>query len=148
MEDEELIYSGGEVKALGGGRVGGYLVRFSTPQDPDITGDFFTKDTDFGPATKSAAWFHHRQDAQLEDGTIVKALKKRFTDVTLTKDEFGIWAEGMLQLRDQYEKFVHDQVEAGKIGFSSGTAPHTVDREPVSKGVFWIKSWPLGTDAS
>ena len=147
-DNDELISFGGEIKALGDGRVGGYLVRFTTKDDPDLSGDFFTKDTDFGPAASSAAWFHHRQSAKLADGTIMPALKKRFPDVILKKDNFGVWAESVLNLRDQYEKFVYDQVVAGKMGFSSGTAPHTVDREVVGKGVAWVKSWMLGTDAS
>ena len=40
-------------------------------------------------------------------------------------------------------------VEKGKLGFSSGTAAHLVEREqaPQGKGVH-IKMWPLGLDGS
>ena len=47
MEDN-LMYFGDQVKALGDGKVGGYLVRYGNPKEPDLTGDFFTKDTDLG----------------------------------------------------------------------------------------------------
>lgn len=147
--DDELIAFGGELKALGDGKVGGYLVRFTTKDDPDLSGDFFTKDTDFGPASESIAWFHHRQPAKLENGKIMPALKKRMANnVSLKKDDFGVWAESVLDLRDEYEKFIYGQVVAGKMGYSSGTSPHTVDREIIGKGVAWVKTWPLGTDAS
>jgi hypothetical protein len=44
---EDMIYQGGEIKALGNGRVGGYLVIFSTEDAPDLEGEFFTKSTEF-----------------------------------------------------------------------------------------------------
>jgi hypothetical protein len=37
--------------------------------------------------------------------------------------------------------------EAGKQGWSSGTHYSLMEREPVGKAM-WIKSWPLGKDAS
>ena len=148
-DDDELIVLGGEVKSLDGGKVGGYLVRFSTASDPDLIGDFFTKDTNFGPATESLAWFHHRQKAVLGNGKTMPALKKALSNtVSLKKDDFGIWAETVLDLRDEYENFIERQVRAGKMDWSSGTANHTVDRVAVGDGKFLIKTWPLGTDAS
>src|SRR5262245_38661453 len=45
-----LAYPGSEVKALGNGRVAGWLVRFGSPDQPDTSDyrDYFTPDTDFG----------------------------------------------------------------------------------------------------
>ncbi len=140
--DETLVMLGAEVKALGDGRVGGYLVRFSTEQDPDISGarDFFDAATDFMiefPA-KSATWFNHALDAK----------KKRLShDADLRRDEFGVWAETILDERDRYEKFLLELAGAGKLGWSSGTAAHLVDREPVG-AAHHVKCWPLGLDAS
>ena len=65
-DDDELVFFGGEVKALRDGRVGGYLVRFSTQDDPDLTGDYFTPETDFGSADKSDVWFNHRIPIKLK----------------------------------------------------------------------------------
>lgn len=139
---ETLVTFGAEVKALGDGRVGGYLVRFSSQSDPDISGarDYFTPETDFMtdfPA-KSPAWFNHALDTK----------KKRLShDADLRRDEFGVWAETILDERDRYEKFLLELAGAGKLGWSSGTASHLVEREPVGEA-HHVKRWPLGLDAS
>lgn len=140
MADDFLVMHGGEVKVLGNGKIGGYLVRFSGPDDPDLDGDFFTKDTDFSENETSLVFYQHGLD-----GT----LKRRVLDpkATLKKDEFGIWVEAQLQLRDEYERFIYQRAKEGKQGWSSGTASHLVEREQVGKA-YWIKSWPLGLDAS
>ena len=38
--DEQLVTIGGELKALGDGKVGGYLVRFGDAETPDAMGDY------------------------------------------------------------------------------------------------------------
>ncbi len=138
--DEELIIYGGEVKALGGGKVGGYLVRFSDKDSPDLEGDYFTEETEFGPHTTTPVYYHHGLD---------KRIGKRILDdgATMRKDDIGIWVESQLALRDEYEKEIYNLVEAGKMGWSSGTAGHLVEREPMGKS-YWIKRWMLGLDAS
>lgn len=147
MEDHEkaapveaLAYGGEPVKSLGGGRFGGYLVRFSSPDDPDLAGEYFTKDTDFGPHRTSLVFYHHGQDA---------ALKRRLLDpaATLKVDAFGVWVEGQIAMRDAYERWIADEIAAGRMGLSSGSAAHLVERVP-ARGATWIKSWPLGLDAS
>jgi HK97 family phage major capsid protein len=50
-------------------------------------------------------------------------------------------------MRDEYEKFIYGMAEAGKQGWSSGTASHLVEKEKSGKAT-WIRSWPLGLDAS
>jgi HK97 family phage major capsid protein len=52
-----------------------------------------------------------------------------------------------LALRDEYEQAIFEMAKAGKLGWSSGTASHLVEHEAVGKS-WWIKSWPLGLDAS
>lgn len=136
---ETLIFHGGAVKALGDGRIGGYLVRFTGPDDPDLEGDYFDAQTDFGGATRSTVYYQHGLDRTL------KTRKLGLAD--LRTDEFGVWAETQLELRDEYEKFIYGLAEAGKMGWSSGTASHLVEREPIGKA-WHIKHWPLGLDAS
>ena len=64
-------------------------------------------------------------------------------------DEVGIWFEAQLELRDEYEKAIYEMAKAGKLGWSSGTAPHLVNRELTKSGkAYHIKAWPLGLDAS
>ncbi len=139
---EQLVFYGGSVKALGDGRVGGHLVIFGDADNTDLEGDFFTKDTDFGPHQTSAVLYQHGLDTKLQ---------RRVLDpqATIKTDDIGVWVEAQLQLRDEYEKAIYQMVEAGKLGWSSGTASHLVERE--QKGgsqAYYIKRWPLGLDAS
>ena len=67
-EHNTLIFQGSEVKALDdSGKIGGYLVVFSGPEDPDLTGDFFTAETDFGSIKNTALLFNHGMDAVLKN---------------------------------------------------------------------------------
>lgn len=143
-----LIRFGGSVKAFGNGKVGGYLVQFSTQNDPDLTADFFTKSgSDFdvewqedGAAPiKSTVYYNHALDPTIKNRKLGKAAMKI--------DDVGVWVESQLELRDDYEKAVYKLAEEGKLGWSSGTAPHLVERKAV--GNAWeVTAWPLGLDAS
>jgi phage head maturation protease len=140
-DTETLIAFGGEVKALGDGKVGGYLVRFTNEEDLDLEGEFFNKETDYGdpkpvPPT-GTVYYQHGKD--------VKVGKRKLGTAKHKLDEFGVWAEAQLNLRDEYEKFIYAMAKMGKIGWSSATASHLVERESAGKAT-WIKSWPLGLD--
>ena len=137
--DNYISWMGEAVKALGDGRVGGYLVRFSSAADPDLTGDYFDALTDFGEATRSPVYYQHGLDPVLKTRRIGKA--------ELRVDDFGVWAEAQLEMRDEYERFIYGMAQKGKMGWSSGTAPHLVETEP-AMGAMHIKHWPLGLDAS
>lgn len=139
-KDETLITFGGAIKALGDGRVGGYLVRFSGPKDPDLEGEFFTKDTAFGPAKQSVVYYQHGMDPRLKKRELDE-------DAELKVDDIGVWCEAQLMMRDQYEEFLYEMAEAGRLGWSSGTASHLVEYEEMG-AARWIKRWPLGLDAS
>jgi len=134
---ETLIAFGGAVKALGDGKVGGYLVRFSTEDDPDLEGEYFTRETDYGEADSAPVQYQHGMDAKIG--------KRRIGHAHHKIDDFGVWAEAQLDLRDEYEKFIYAMAEKGKMGWSSGTASHLVERQITAKAT-WIKSWPLGLD--
>ena len=140
--DEQLVTIGSELKALGDGRVGGYLVRFGTPDQPDLTGDYFAADTDYDlddGMGKSTVLYHHGLDATLK--------RRKLGRADLRQDAVGVWMEAQLAMRDEYERAVYSLVEAGKMGLSSGTAPHLVEREQAGS-VSKITRWPLGLDAS
>lgn len=134
---ETLVYTGGAVKALGDGRVGGYLVRFSGPKDPDLYGDFFTgeSDLDIEDGDVRSVYYQHGYDSALKKRKIGKA--------SLKFDDFGLWAEAQLEMRDDYERFLYDMAEQGKMGWSSGAVAHLVEFEQVGKSQ-WIKTWPVG----
>jgi HK97 family phage major capsid protein len=134
--EETLIAYGSQTKALGEGKVGGYLVRFSTENDPDLTNDYFTKDTDLHCPPEVPVLYNHGLD---------KTIKKRVIgNAVVSIDEVGAWAESQLNMRDEYEKKIYEMVEAGKLGYSSGALSHLVERIPAGKGVSFIKSWFVG----
>ena len=135
MEDN-LIFYGDAVKALGEGKVGGYLVRWGNPETPDLTGDFFTPDSDLGIETESRlpVYYDHGMDTHFKHKRIGRGVVK-FDDV-------GAWFEAQLEMRDEYERSIYKLAEAGKLGWSSGAAGHLVDKELVGKS-YLIKAWPI-----
>lgn len=140
-QNNELVFIGDTVKATKtpeGLLVGGYLVRFTNENEPDLTDDFFTAETDFDideyPITKSV-YFHHGMNEHF-------GLKK-LGRAKLTKDEVGIFAETLLKERDEYEAVIAEMIEEGKIGWSSATAGHLVSRKSMDNGTSWISNWPI-----
>jgi HK97 family phage major capsid protein len=127
LDDTSSVSFGEAVKSLDNGRIGGYLVRFTSADNPDLTGDFFSKDTDFDTEfpTQKSAYYNHGMDAKIG--------KRKLGKVDLKEDEIGIWAEMQLQAHDDYEKFIGDMAKAGKLGWSSGSASHLIEKEAVGK---------------
>jgi hypothetical protein len=145
-----LVIEGGEIKSvtlntLEGdmATIGGYLVRFTSPDELDSYGHYFTKATDFGPLRQSVAFYDHAQDPTIKARPLGNGVG------TLTIDDEGVWFETQLNLREKYERQMFRLAKKGKLGLSSGTAPHLVkfSPAPVGKGVH-IDQWTLGIDAS
>lgn len=134
--DELLCYQGAEVKALGDGKLAGYLVRWGGPKDADLEGDFFSKDTDLGveEGSRLPVYYQHGFDGTLKSRRLGRGVIK-FDDV-------GAWFEAQLDLRDEYEQLIYKLAEDGKLGWSSGAAGHLVEREQVGKA-WHIKSWVI-----
>jgi len=159
--DETLIHIGDPIKAVkqddGKVLLGGYLVRFGSPDETDLSGDFFTPETDFGDLKSSEVYFHHRYPLASGEYTI-PAYRKTLGKAELKLDEVGIFAEVVIQMRNEYEKMIADLGLKKKLGWSSGTAYHLVDYEHVANsededdalnwGSWKITKWPLGLDAS
>ena len=139
MNNDFLCFAGSEVKALADGKIGGYLVIFTSPEAPDLARDYFTKETDFGDQETTSVYYAHGLDKTLGKRVIGKG--------SLKVDEVGVWITAQLDLRDDYEKAIYALAKKKKLGWSSGSAPHLVEREAV-KGANFIKTWPLGLDAS
>ena len=145
MEKSLVVTTGPALKALGDGKIGGYLVMFgdATKTDLSAMADYFTPDTDFDledGTGKATVLYHHGMDATLK--------RRKLGRANLRTDDVGVWMESQLALRDDYERAVYSMVEAGKMGLSSGTAPHLVEREAQANGAHKITRWPLGLDAS
>lgn len=145
-----MLTYGGAVKALGNGRLGGYLITFGGLQDADNSryADFFTPQTDYAvdewPA-KTAVYYHHGLDKTVG--------KRRLGVGEMKADEVGIWIETQLALRDEWEEAIYALAEAKRLSWSSGSATHLTERHPVKSAAgvtiaHELKSWPLGLDAS
>lgn len=137
MADDTLIFFGDAVKAIGGGKVAGYLCRFTTAADPDLAQDFFKSATDFfleDGTGVTTVLYNHALDPTLKARKLGRG--------TLKVDDVGVWIEAQLSLRDEYEKAVYELAKAGKLGWSSGSSNHLVSREKVGKA-FFVKSWPI-----
>jgi len=136
MPDETLTFSGDAIKAIGEGKVAGYLVRFTSEIDTDITDDFFGKDTDFGVIDGSTlpVYYQHGMDEKMG----VKSIGRG----TVKMDDIGLWFEAQLNMRSEYEQAIYELAKEGKLGWSSGAAGHLVEREEVGKS-YHIKSWPI-----
>ena len=139
--DGPLVCFGAAVKALGNGRVGGYLVKFTNAMTPDLAGDFFDAQTnyDLDPGATASVYYNHGFDPVLKNRKIGAG--------KLTVDDAGVWIEAQLSMRDRYEQAIYSMAEAGKLGWSSGSLPNLVEFEAVGKA-HHVKYWPLGKDAS
>lgn len=135
LEQEALACFGDTVKALGNGKVGGYLIRHSGEADPDLTADFFDAKTDIHTPDVLPVLYQHGFDEHIGKRVLGKAKTGR--------DDVGLWIEAQLDMRDEYEKAVYALVEKGKLGWSSGALSHLVEREPVGKAMH-IKTWFVG----
>lgn len=133
----QMAKSAGTVKALGHGKIGGYLVLFSDDKSPDLAGDFFAKSTQFGVDQGDAlpVYYQHGMDRTIG--------KRRLGKAMVTKiDDAGVWIEAQLMMRDEYESAIYDMVQKGKLGWSSGAASHLVERQNVGKSAM-ITYWQL-----
>ena len=135
MNDDLLIASGGVLKALPSGRISGMGVVFSGPSDPDLQGDFFSRNTDFDLADKRTLrvlWEHN-----LDPG-----LKGELGRAAFQVTEGGIMISSQLDLNQRAHQKVYGLIEQGQLGLSSGSSRHLVERVPVGKS-HWIRSWPI-----
>lgn len=135
-ETDALVYFGGAVKALGDGKIGGYGVLFTSADDPDLQGDYFTKSTalELQDRTSVLTIWDHGMDKTLK--------RKQIGRSTYKADDVGVWFETKLEEADGYEKAIYELAKRGKLGWSTGSAPHLVERTPVKKA-FEIKAWPI-----
>ncbi len=139
-EFDTLIEFGGAAKALDEtGRFGGHLVLWGDADHTDLSSykDYFAKETDHWaefPA-RVPVIYSHGQDAKLGI--------KRIGTAEVKADDVGLWLEGQLALRDEYERKIFGMIKEGKLGLSSGSAPHLVRRDKQSNGSHKIVSWPI-----
>jgi HK97 family phage major capsid protein len=132
-----MIYFGDAVKAFGEGKVGGYLVRWGGSGDVDLTGDYFTPETDLGigQGDHLPVYYEHGYDPVIKSRKIGRGQVTSFDDV-------GVWFEAQLSMRDEYERKIYKLAEAGKLGWSSQAGGSLVSKAMEEGGTF-ISTWPL-----
>lgn len=134
---DTMVYFGDAVKALGEGKVGGYLVRWGGNGDVDLTGDYFTKETDLGisEGDRLPVYYEHGYDPVIKSRRLGRGQIER-------TDDIGVWFEAQLELRDEYERKIYELAEAGKLGWSSQAGGSLVAKESGLGGTR-IATWPL-----
>ncbi|MBK9219394.1 MAG: hypothetical protein IPL70_13845 [Uliginosibacterium sp.] len=90
MEKSLVVTTGPALKALGDGKIGGYLVMFgdATKTDLSAMADYFTPDTDFDledGTGKATVLYHHGMDATLK--------RRKLGRADLRTDDVGVWME-------------------------------------------------------
>lgn len=111
----------GSVKALGGNRLGNYLVVWGDEDKRDLYGEYFTQETKglkaiFDYIGKVPALYQHAMDGQ------VKYTPVGVVD-TMEIDEVGLWTETQLDIANQYASAVQRLARKKALGASSGTLP-------------------------
>ena len=128
-----IFTNGSAVKALGNGKIGGYLVRHTSAAAADLQGDYFTSESELGFYKEVPVLYHHGMD---------KSVGRRVIGLAnLVRDDIGLWVEAQLAMRDEYEKEIYMLAEKGKLGWSSGAVAHMVEREQKNSGTAWVKTW-------
>lgn len=122
------------LKWIGDDRVGGYLVLWGSPAQKDLTGEYFTPDTELGLDwyDRRPALYHHGLDGTMK-ASVIGVID------TLKTDDVGVWAEAQLDMRNRYVQAVQKLVDRGALGWSSGSLPHLV----VVKSDGRIERWPI-----
>lgn len=119
-------------------RVGAYAVRFSGPDEKDLSGEYFTKNTDFGPNEGNGAF------AMFNHGESISEKLDYLADLTFGacksfKDDIGVFIETCLDLADEYQQAIYDLICANKLAWSTGSASHVVKKAPDGQ----ILRWPI-----
>lgn len=119
-QDTQIAY-GRAVKSTGAGKVGGYLVYFTDANRPDLQGDYFTSQTDFGgyPVKGALTLYHHGLDKQLGALKIGEI-------VAIKQDDIGLWVEAQLNMANEYAAAIEKMVSRGILSWSSGALPQSV----------------------
>lgn len=112
---------GWPVKALGKGRIGGYAVLWGSPQQRDLTSEFFTSETAeltaiFEAMRAVPLLYQHAMDDKMVT-TVVGPVDVMKLDGT------GLWYEAQMTLAGEYRSMLEQLIEEGALGTSSGTLP-------------------------
>jgi len=143
MTDDTLSMYGGECKALGPAKVGGFLVRFGSPADADVQGDYFTPTTYYGQAVKGHLDVVYHHGLGRVDDIANRLGNEIIGNGTIQLQDGGLWFEAELDMSKPDVKAVYAKASQGLLGWSSGSTERLVKREAVKAGITRIDRWPL-----
>lgn len=130
MPSETVWINRDPIKALGDGRVGGYLVAFG---GRDKQGEYFTPQTDFCldwyPGSRPVL-YHHGLDHRVGTDVIGHVL-------SIQPDAKGLYTTARLDLSNPIARKVYADIQAGRIGWSSGSIAHLAIVKPTGEIVRW-----------
>lgn len=154
--EKALVSFGTEVKALGDGKIGGYLIRHSDETEPDLSelNDWFHEGTYLGAREGNGV------DVTINHGIPLKNSqdpeeKKSFEElaahllppIKTRRDKVGLFAETIANMADEYDRMVYDLAQKGKLRWSSGAVGHLVKRTPMPNGTNRVDQWIIGEAA-
>jgi hypothetical protein len=157
---DKLIHSGGAIKALDNERIGGYLVKFTDPNNRDLYGEYFDKNTEFllenYPIKGAMSLFHHGLDdaisviplgviehVQILPDGIYAETTNRFAEhykayLTGLKEPEE-WKMQQLEYAKEYQTYINEMAGKGLLAWSSGALAQGVIRDESG----YIKRWPI-----
>jgi 2'-5' RNA ligase len=139
---DTLVAWGGPIKAIGikngKGILGGQLVLYGAEAEKDLTGDWFSVKTYYGPRDGDGA------DGMMHHGIpLGKGLEEfadhLFSPLKAARNKLGIWAEIACDLADEFEAKVYELGKKGVWKWSSGTADHMIKKDSTGQ----ILRWPI-----
>lgn len=147
--DGTLINFGGAVKALSDNEIEGYLVRFGSETEPDISAfrDWFHPQTYFGKRMGAGTdvTFNHgiplRPDLDWASDRPIGEIK------SVTADQYGLLARAIIEADEEYRKVIMQMVREGRLKWSSGAASHLVKRTALPNGTHRIDQWIIAEGA-
>jgi hypothetical protein len=117
-------------------RFGALAVRFSGPDEKDLSGEYFTSETDFGPGCGDGVpvLIQHAQP-------LAKGLEA-FQNVVLpaakvTRDQTGLFASTQLDLEDPLHNAIAELITAGALRWSSGSRTDLAVRQSDGEILVW-----------
>ncbi len=120
------------IKDLGEGRIGGYGVAFTDPDSKDLQDEYFNSDTNLmGEFFERVPMFYQHGLDRTMGKRIIGAAR------VASRDDTGVWYEAQLNLRDEYERTILELVKQGKLGYSTGSVSHLVEKAQDGKLITW-----------
>jgi hypothetical protein len=152
LDADLLVFHGAAVKATptaSGTKLSGLAVVFDDdasgfPTGRDRTGEYFTSTTYFGASARGGAFttdglFHHGLPTS-DDPRATRLADEILGDVTMQRTDAGWLATIVIPHgNDTIDEYVLRPALAGKLGWSTGSAPHAVRKERGGK----ITRWPI-----